>query len=268
MNTFCVDENCNQTIWSFILVTSIANMAAPIQRLAKLASRTFSMFGSAEGFQLDRLAQLRSAFNEITAADVNFDCNLIKERDRLSRNKAPVTYIHLWEDESFSMGIFVVKNGGRLPLHDHPGMFGLLKVIHGTMKIVSLTELQDAGAPPREISRGLQRWQIPLVKSVKMESEKTLSVGQECCQLTPSSGNFHEITAVSEMAAFVDILAPPYDQSGARDCHYYSEVPISDVSKANDVRWIIRVPQPQDFWCDSVDYTGPDLHHMRDTLTT
>lgn len=234
-------------------------MAAPIQRLTKLASRTFSRFSSAEGFQLDRLAQLRSAFNEITAADVNFDCDVIRERDKLAREKAPVTYIHLWEDETFSMGIFVVKNGGRLPLHDHPGMFGLLKVIHGTMKIVSLSELQDAGDPPREISQGLQKWQIPLVKPVRKESEGVLSVGQECCQLTPSSGNFHEITAVSEMAAFLDILAPPYDQSGARDCHYYSEIPVSNMGKANDVKWIISIPQPRDFWCDSVDYKGPDL---------
>lgn len=240
-------------------------MAAPIQRLTKLASTTFSRLNSAEGFHLDRLAQLRSAFNEITAADVNFDPDAIKERDRVRRNRAPVSYIHLWEDERFSMGIFIVKSGGRLPLHDHPGMFGLLKVIHGTMKVTSLSEVQHAGSPPREIGQGLPRWQVPLVKSVRMENEGILSVGQDCCQLTPSNGNFHEITAVSDMAAFVDILAPPYEQSGARDCHYYSELPASIANMSKEVRWIIRVPQPEDFWCDSVDYTGPGLDVVRDT---
>ncbi|KAK7110660.1 2-aminoethanethiol dioxygenase-like [Littorina saxatilis] len=236
-------------------------MAAPIQRLTRLASKTFSRFNAAEGFQNDRLTQLSSAFNEITAADVNFDPEVIRERDRLSTDKAPVTYIHLWEDDTFSMGIFVVKRGGRLPLHDHPGMFGLLKVLHGTLKLSSFSETGETNVPV-EMTQPLQKWQVPLVKSVKLETETNLSAEQGCCQLTPTSGNFHEITPVTEMAAFVDILAPPYDQSGSRDCHYYREMPVPGVdtgSGSKDSRWIIRVPQPMDFWCDSVDYTGPLL---------
>ena len=238
-------------------------MAAPIQRLTRLAFKTFSRFHSAEGFQLDRLAQLKAAFNEITAADINFDSNAVKEHDRLSNNKAPVSYIHLWEDETFSMGIFVVKGGSRLPLHDHPGMFGLLRVIHGTLKIVSLSETEDVKVPD-EISQRLARWQKPLVKTVRVESEGTLTADQDCCQLTPSRGNLHEITAVSEMAAFVDILAPPYDHSENRDCHYYSEIPMQGASASSDIKWIIQVPQPLDFWCDSLEYKGPDLD-TRDT---
>ncbi|KAK7446623.1 hypothetical protein BaRGS_00040255 [Batillaria attramentaria] len=237
-------------------------MAAPIQQLARLASRTFSRLNTSEGVQPDKISQLKSALGEITAADVNFDANFIKQRDSAlaSRARAPVTYIHLWEDDTFSMGIFVVKGGGRLPLHDHPGMFGLIKVIHGTLKIISLSEVE--GVPvPDDVNMQVKRWQKPRLKSVTVDREGIVSSGDGCCQLTPSRGNFHEITAVSDVAAFVDILAPPYNKSQDRDCHYYSEVLKNSASaSARNVKWLIPVPQPLDFWCDTVDYTGPHIN--------
>ncbi|XP_076460823.1 2-aminoethanethiol dioxygenase-like [Babylonia areolata] len=233
-------------------------MAAPIQRVMRLASKTFARFHPSESSHRDRLSQLRSAFNEIRASDVNFDSEAVREHDRQSPNRAPVSYIHLWEDDAISMGIFILKSGGRLPLHDHPGMFGLIKVIHGTLKIMSLTEIEGVRVPD-EIDQRVEQWQKPLLKSVRLESEVALTADHECGYLTPSRGNFHQITTETEMAAFVDILAPPYDHSKDRDCHYYSEIRGLTLSTAREVNWIMRVPQPLDFWCDSLDYTGPDL---------
>lgn len=40
----------------------------------------------------------------------------------------PVTYMHICETEVFSMGVFLLRTGASIPLHDHPGMNGMLKV--------------------------------------------------------------------------------------------------------------------------------------------
>lgn len=40
----------------------------------------------------------------------------------------PVSYMHICETEVFSMGVFLLKSGASIPLHDHPGMNGMLKV--------------------------------------------------------------------------------------------------------------------------------------------
>ena len=43
---------------------------------------------------------------------------------RRTANEAPVTYIKVLEDIDVSIGIFIVKAGSRLPLHNHPNMYG------------------------------------------------------------------------------------------------------------------------------------------------
>ena len=45
-----------------------------------------------------------------------------------SESSSPVTYIKILEDSDVSIGIFLVKSGCRIPLHNHPNMHGLLKV--------------------------------------------------------------------------------------------------------------------------------------------
>ncbi|CAB1426287.1 unnamed protein product [Pleuronectes platessa] len=36
----------------------------------------------------------------------------------------PVTYMHICETEVFSMGVFLLRPGASIPLHDHPDMNG------------------------------------------------------------------------------------------------------------------------------------------------
>ena len=54
---------------------------------------------------------------------------------RRTANEAPVTYIKVLEDIDVSIGIFIVKAGSRLPLHNHPNMYGLLKVVYGMVDV-------------------------------------------------------------------------------------------------------------------------------------
>ena len=47
----------------------------------------------------------------------------------------PVTYIKIHEGRDVSIGIFVVRSGCKIPLHNHPNMHGLLKVLCGHVDI-------------------------------------------------------------------------------------------------------------------------------------
>ncbi|ESO90404.1 hypothetical protein LOTGIDRAFT_123657 [Lottia gigantea] len=236
-------------------------MSAPIQKLAKFSRNIFSKINSDQNFP-EKLKQLRLMINNITAKDVGFDIEQLKHSETYGQEEvAPVTYVKLWEDDIFTMGIFVVKPGGRLPLHDHPGMFGFCKVIHGEMNVTSFNPVKsietEADEIPREIKEKLRPWQIPQTKKVQLNSDRSFTTSDECCFLNPQTGNIHELKPVGNTSAFLDILAPPYDHSrtGLRECHYYEDLS----NGVGDIRWLTQTHQPLDFWCDSLPYFGPIL---------
>ena len=61
-------------------------------------------------------------------------------------------------------------------------------------------------------------------------------------------------------AAFLDILAPPYDPEHGRDCHYYRllEGPPAGAEPAlpREV-WLLETAPAADFWCGGEPYPGP-----------
>ncbi|XP_014394237.1 PREDICTED: 2-aminoethanethiol dioxygenase [Myotis brandtii] len=86
------------------------------------------------------------------------------------------------------------------------------------------------------------------------------------CILTPHRDNLHQIDAVDGPAAFLDILAPPYDPDDGRDCHYYrvlepvraKEASGSTCDLPREV-WLLETPQADDFWCEGEPYPGPKV---------
>ena len=49
------------------------------------------------------------------------------------------------EFAEFTVGVFLVPKGQRLPLHDHPGMTVMSKVLYGTLAITSFDKRDSAG---------------------------------------------------------------------------------------------------------------------------
>ncbi|KAL1428359.1 hypothetical protein MTO96_002741 [Rhipicephalus appendiculatus] len=219
-------------------------MAALIQVVARQAQLTFGRGVFADELFRDCLARLQRIIGQVTYKDVNLDLNLLQTLSKTTNggNEAPITYISLHDSLIFSMSIFIIRRGERIPLHDHPGMFGVLKVLHGSGTIRSYSALMPVSGGEAVI---------------EAQRHPDLTVGPDsapCC-LTPTERNFHEIRALDGPLAFLDILAPPYD-SVKRDCHYYS-VSSSPAGEGN-VR-LDSVSPPRDFWCVSSTYDGPPI---------
>lgn len=279
-------------------------MAASIQRLAVQALRTFSSNRCGVHFR-ERLLELKEAMRNISLRDLNIDESLLAVAETesssgsgLARCVAPVTYIQVWEDRVMSMGVFIIKRDSSIPLHDHPNMHGLIKIIHGTASIQTYNHnnvvnnngddtgessgsdsIAGASGSSKIVSSHHKKptYQIDVLSSteppdasidglplgctidVVKNPPSTITSEGDVCLLTPSECNFHEIKASQGTVAFLDILAPPYDHDTlSRVCHYYREVSLPEAPRVNMCR-LSHIDQPEEFWCDSVPYEGPTI---------
>lgn len=228
----------------------------------------------------DNLAKLKNQVSRLTCADVKLDRNLldgqsgewirdIKKSGYSSSSTAPVTYIEIYDDSDITIGIFVLRSGARLPLHDHPLMYGVLKVIYGSVHIQSysvvtsdeISSQEQKAITPCDIalSRDTLNRQIALL--ARKEPEVIISEKDSACILSPTKSNIHEIRTVSGPAAFIDILSPPYESEipgvGPRPCRYFKEV--GCFGGIEDVKQLLRISNPSDYWSESAPYKGPPL---------
>ena len=95
-----------------------------VQRLHWLAS-----LGDLDGAQ--------AAMDELTPGCVGFDTFPPPVTARTPSGVPHVSYVHLFSDAAFSMGIFVLPAGAKIPLHDHPEMTVLSKLLYGTLQVTS-----------------------------------------------------------------------------------------------------------------------------------
>lgn len=115
-----------------------------------------------------------------------------------------VTYEHVCgrQDSPFHLGIFLIPKHHRIPLHDHPGMLVISKLLVGTLHVKSYSK-----GPP----------------GTAMRREGLLSGDKFAALITyPEEGNLHEFTALESCAIF-DVLLPPYNPQDGRHCQYYVE---------------------------------------------
>jgi len=113
-----------------------------------------------------------------------------------------VVYKPIYEGPLFHMGIFAIPRGGSIPLHDHPEMTVISKLLFGKVRLQSydwVTKSSSGGTAKKVLDEIL----LPPVKPHI---------------LYPSQSNLHCFTAV-DPCAFFDILMPPYNET--RKCSYY-----------------------------------------------
>lgn len=170
------------------------NKTPLIQKIAKQASVTFDSKSSANG---DRHKELVSLVDALRAADLRIAPRKGRGPVAKGLQSPPVTYMHICETEAFSMGVFLLRPGAAIPLHDHPGMNGMLKVLYGKVSVHCFDKLLDSdGVVPTEFEPPLDPLQTESVSRSALRSVCEYSLGSAPCLLTPLRDNLHQIQAV------------------------------------------------------------------------
>lgn len=208
------------------------------------------------------LETLRILADKTTSNDVNLHPQFMSESLWSRHNKAPVTYVDIYEDCNLTVGIFILKPGMKLPLHDHPHMYGLIKVIAGKIKITSysLNTEKTKKVMKNYLSEGdVNRRPLLAEKSYEILADSNT----ESCLLEPDKRNLHEIESIGGPAAFIDILSPPYEtyipNIGPRKCNYYKL--LKEI--APDIYKLQETGSPPWYWNDTFPYTGPKLYNIQ-----
>ena len=186
-------------------------MCQCIEKVVQLAIATFSKKTP------QNLDLLIAQTNKLTNLDVGLEhCSVFDSRPPRDRvvNAAPVTYIPVVENQHISMGIFVIREGQNIPLHDHPNMHGVIKCIAGKLNITSFSKLvrsdlivgytvalcspisQDRTvATPERLRRSpnlLEKMKYGQLFPAEQASTVTLEPDSVCCLLSPTNSNIHK----------------------------------------------------------------------------
>ena len=140
------------------------------------------------------------------------------------------TYLGIVENDEYAIAAFILKPGATIPLHDHPGMTVLSKVVSGSLRVTSF-DVDNEGKARRSIS--------------------VMTSADGPAALYPCQDNIHEFQAGDGGAVVLDVIVPPYDEDAGRACHYFEAVAIS-----GGVFSLREIPEPADFECLGAVYQG------------
>lgn len=213
--------------------------AEDLFRLLRKESGSLGRLGDAD---CNLAALLRKKLDAVSAADLGVDPSDVTQM------RADVCYQEVYSGPSMTMCVFLLRAGGVIPLHDHPGMHVFGRLLFGRMRSISLDveEQNDEVHPPPG---------PPGACWARIHSDVTLGPKPTTYGLGPEEGNLHTLHALED-SAFFDVLTPPYDWQAGRDCTYFGRVG-ADPEDASRLSIIPRSRPPRDFVMDFKDYKGP-----------
>ncbi|KAF2920140.1 plant cysteine oxidase 1 isoform X1 [Oryza sativa Japonica Group] len=163
-----------------------------------------------------------------------------------------ITYMHIHQCADFSMGVFCFPAGATLPLHDHPEMVVLSKLLYGSVRVKSYDWVTPPPPCSRKSKRGLAR--VVAADEVRHAPCKTSVL------FPRSGGNMHAFTAVTP-CAILDVLTPPYSEELGRPSTYFNDIPIPSLP---GFAFLEETDLPEDFSVAGAPYVGPELELVVD----
>ena len=169
------------------------------------------------GPQIDALLTKMTA---VDAAALNIDV----------QRPGACTYLGIVENDEYAIAAFILEPHATIPLHDHPNMTVLSRVVRGSLRVTSF-DVDNEGKARRSIT--------------------LMTSADGPAALFPSVDNVHEFQAGAGGAVVLDVIVPPYDEDAGRACHYFEAVAIR-----GGVFELREIPEPADFECLGAVYNG------------
>jgi len=197
---------------------------------------------------------LKILMDSLKFSDINLASHLYSKESFKEPNKAPCTFVKIFENENVTINIFILKERYTMPIHDHPMIHGILKGMSGKLLVESYT------ASNREdtILSGCDEYGTIIM--AKKETPIELTDLTNCATLSPDHSQFHRITSLEGPAILFDILTPPYEADipvyGRRNCSYYRQVVLFDDEQFQHLG-LEQIPAPSHFYCDTGYYQIP-----------
>eukprot|EP00737_Agarophyton_chilense_P001373 gb/GEZJ01001542.1/.p1 GENE.gb/GEZJ01001542.1/~~gb/GEZJ01001542.1/.p1 ORF type:complete len:253 (-),score=36.71 gb/GEZJ01001542.1/:1120-1878(-) len=194
--------------------------------------------------QLSELAQTVAAMN---AEDLVIERKRFIDEANDCEDHESVVYVPVAENENCTLAVFVIPPGRSIPLHDHPHMYVVSRVLWGEL------EVNAYDIHPSDSAN------LPNGHLYARETGPQVIPSDQVKSLTPTSNNVHAFST-SEWTAVFDVLLPPYNAEQRRDCTYY-EVLLPGESQQHAKANVIlkKTPCPDAFRTVASDYLGVEV---------
>ncbi|KAJ0085451.1 hypothetical protein Patl1_08563 [Pistacia atlantica] len=207
-----------------------------------------AVFSQKELPSFKQIQWLKSILDVLEAVDVGIDEFSLHRPSIKGRicgqAVSEITYIHIHECDSFSIGVFCFPAGVTFPLHDHPGMTVLSKILYGSLYIKAYDWVKVDKSSCR--INGLAGAVVDGMFNAPCEPS---------ILFPRSGGNIHSLTALTP-CAILDVLSPPYSEEMGRPSTYFSDFPIPSLP---GYAILEEKDMPQDLVVAGAPYLGPPV---------
>ncbi|XP_074375080.1 plant cysteine oxidase 2-like [Apium graveolens] len=238
----------------------------------------------------ENIQRLKDVMDGMTEADVGLGQTMQIFWPQWTHKFPYISYIKVYECDKFSIGVFCLPPSAVIPLHNHPGMTVLCKLLFGKMYVNSFDWVKAADSPNENGVFSTEP--LKIVNSGKLDSDFNASpadgvipagalrlantkVDSDVCApcntsvLYPADGgNLHAITARTA-CAFLDVLGPPYCDPQGRHCTYYRKYPFSSLpvvgmesvpeEQRKDYAWLQETDKAEGSLIYGRNYRGPEI---------